>query len=130
MSEALFAASPNDQSARIGAMLAHYSLGVNLLLNGERADGLARLREALAEAEAIQNASPGNDYIINQVASIKAELGEALITGNPKHAEGCRLIDEALSLWDTLVRRSAMPGESARHRKRFEAVRETCGAPM
>jgi tetratricopeptide (TPR) repeat protein len=126
-SEAIRTASPADQSAQIGVMFAHYALGANLLKNGDRAEGLTRLRDALGEGEAIQKASRGNDYIANQIASVKSELGEALVRTDPQHAEGCRLIGEALGIWDELARRSAVPGESGRYRKHFEAIRDKCG---
>ena len=125
-SEAIRAASPADQSAQIGAMHAYYALGAGLLRTAERNEGITRLRQALAEAESVQKIASGNDYILNQIASVKAELAEALVANEPKHAEGCRLIGEALGLWDELTRRSAVPGESSRFREHFEALRNKC----
>ncbi len=129
VSEALRAASPTDQSAQIGAMLAHYALGVALLQFGDTTEGIATLRNAVVEAEAVRKISSGNDYIINQLASIKLELGEALLTSHPQSAEGCRHLDEGLGLWDGLAKRSAVPEESGRHRKRFEVLRAQCHVP-
>ena len=126
MAEALLADGPDDQGHQIAAMMSHYSLGAALIRFGDTDDGIRRFRQAIAEAEAMARTSPDSGFVIDQLASVRAELGEALIGRRPNDAEGCRLVGDALTLWNRVAASSAKPRESSQFRGKYERMWTRC----
>jgi non-specific serine/threonine protein kinase/serine/threonine-protein kinase len=124
--EAMRAAEPADQGAQIAVLLAHYSLGAGLVDAGDRAQGIVQYREALREGEAIRKVSPGNDYVVNQIAGLKLDLGQSLLVTDSHNAEGCRAVDEGLKMQADLRQRKRLSDESGHHTERFEAMLAKC----
>jgi tetratricopeptide (TPR) repeat protein len=128
MAEALLADGPDDQGNQIAAMMSHYSLGAALIRFGDTEDGIRRFRQAIAEAEAIGRTSPDSGFVIDQLASVRAELGEALIGRHANDAEGCRQVGDALTLWNRVAASSATPRESSQFRGKYERMWTRCHA--
>ena len=124
--EAMHAAEPADQGAQIAVLLAQYALGAGLVDAGDRAQGIVHYREALRDAEAIRKVSPGNDYVVNQIAGLKLDLGQSLLVTDPRNAEGCRVVEEGLKMQEELSRRKRLSDESGHHTARFEAMLAKC----
>jgi tetratricopeptide (TPR) repeat protein len=124
--EALVAAAPEDIGNQFALILADHFLGSNLIRAGRRTEGSRRLREGIERAEAIVRKTPENLVAVNQVASMKLELGEGLLGGDARSIEGCRQIGEGLELWKTLAARAELPGESAKFREKYEELRARC----
>jgi hypothetical protein len=122
----LLAAGPDDHGNRLAALLSHSALGRALVGAGETQAGVGRLRQAIAEAQSIAKASPGDDFTVNELAMGHLNLGETLLTGAPRSAEGCREIAEGLRLWSLLAERTGVPGEVAEQRGHFENLLAAC----
>jgi len=126
IAEALRDADPRDQGAEIGLMMVHYSLGVVLLQSDEPDEGVKRLEEAIGEANAIVKRSPGNNFVLNELATVHLDLGDFLLRTRPNDAEGCQHVAEGLQAWDRLAQRAEVPAESGRARARFEKLLADC----
>jgi tetratricopeptide (TPR) repeat protein len=122
--ETLLAGEPTNQGNQITVMLNHYELGTGLIRVGRTAHGAARLRQAIAEAEAILRVSPRNNFMRSQLAAAKLDLGKALIAADPSSAEGCRQVTEGLEIWARA--RTRVPEELASQRARFEPIVARC----
>jgi hypothetical protein len=107
-------------------LLSHAALGRALVRVGETEAGVRRLRQAIAEAESIVKASPGDDFTVNELALGHLNLGETLLSDAALNAEGCRELGEGLRLWNRLAERTGVPGEVAAHRGHFEDLLTTC----
>ena len=103
-------------------MISDHGYGSALLNAGDTAAGIARLRRASVEAQAIARDSPGNGYVQRELAVITLDLGEALIARNSHDPEGCRTLGAGLSMVDRLEARAGASGDSARYRPHFEGV--------
>ena len=87
--DSLKAEGPDDQVIRIAAMISDHGYGSALLDAGDIEAGIARLRRASLEANAIARDSPGNWVVQSEIVVITLDLGEALIARNAHDPEGC-----------------------------------------
>jgi serine/threonine protein kinase len=126
VADALRDSDPRDQAGQIVAMLSHYSLGVELLLGGSVKEGADRLRQVIAEATAILAVSPGNNYVANELATARLDLGAALVAHPADAEEGCRELRDGLRTWDELAKRAQVPPESSQARSHYESVLAGC----
>jgi hypothetical protein len=126
LAEVLRDADPRDQAAQIGVLMVHYSLGNAQLQAGMRAEGEARLRQVIDEATAVLRTSPGNNFVLNELATAHLDLGSTRIRRRAADPEGCRHVADGLHAWDELAKRAQVPAESGRRRAYFEELLATC----
>jgi non-specific serine/threonine protein kinase/serine/threonine-protein kinase len=124
--ERLRDASPEDQSAYVGAVMARYSLAMGLVRAGDVVEGVAQLRRAIADGKALLQRVPDLAFTLNQVASATLQLGDTLFRLNPHDPEACRQIEAGLTMFNDLRARGRLSGETAVFQPKYEAMLERC----
>ena len=89
-------------------------------------EGIKRLEEVIGEASAIIKRSPGNNFVLNELATAHLDLGAFLLRRRPRDAEGCQHLAEGWQAWNRLAQRAEIPAESGRSRARFEKLLADC----
>jgi non-specific serine/threonine protein kinase/serine/threonine-protein kinase len=126
IAEALLSSEPGNQGNQITVMLNHYELGMGLVRAGRIEAGSQRLRQAIAEGEAIVKVSPRAAFMASQLAAVKVDLGSILAESDPANREGCRLLEDGLASWARGGRE--VPEQLASQRSRFDPLVARCRA--